>query len=216
MPNDRIPKQWGTAIIETIAQWSGKIDVISISSPDHTHAHATQLALKAGMQVFVQSPMAHTVWEARQLRILAKEMGACVQVGMQGCAHDGFRQGVEYLQAGGIGQVSEIHVWTNQPTWPQGPIITDRPNEHFAVPDELNWDGFLGPSQRRGGLPSLLPTIQMERVERLWYGCDWRQRNAPFEPSGNGLWFKVSRKSNLFTSCTLSSRNLSGLGNCPF
>ena len=140
-----------------IAQWTGKIDVISISSPDHTHAHATQLALKAGMQVFVQSPMAHTVWEARQLRILAKELGACVQVGMQGCAHDGFRQGVEYLQAGGIGQVSEVHVWTNQPTWPQGPIITARPIEQFTVPDELNWDGFLGPSKVRDYHPCYQP-----------------------------------------------------------
>ena len=51
-----------------------------------------------------------------------------VQVGMQD-VHDGFRLAVEYLQAGGIGDVSEIHVWTNQPTWPQGPIITARPEE---------------------------------------------------------------------------------------
>ena len=60
--------------------------------------------------------MAHTVWEARQLRILAKELGACVQVGMQGCAHDGFRQGVEYLQAGGIGRYQKfMYGRTNQP-----------------------------------------------------------------------------------------------------
>ena len=197
-----------------IAQWTGKIDVISISSPDHTHAHATQLALKAGIQVFVQSPMAHTVWEARQLRILAKELGACVQVGMQGCAHDGFRQGVEYLQAGGIGRdVSEIHVWTNQPTWPQGPIITDRPNEQFTVPNEINWDRFFGPSFQ--GVSSLLPTIQMERLEGLWYGCDWRQRNAPFEPAGNGLWFN-SRQSNLFTRAPYHQETFPGWGTVRF
>ena len=140
-----------------IAQWAGKIDIISISSPDHTHAHATQLALKAGMQVFVQTPMAHTVWEARQLRILAKELNACVQVGMQGCAHDGFRLAVEYLQAGGIGDVSEIHVWTNQPTWPQGPIITARPEGKTPVPKEINWDGFIGPSLFRDYHPCYQP-----------------------------------------------------------
>lgn len=140
-----------------ISQWAGKIDAVTISSPDHTHAHATQLALNAGMHVFVQAPMAHTVWEARQLRLLARDKKACVQVGMQGCAHNGFRQGVEYLQSGEIGDILEVHVWTNRPTWPQGPKIHSRPAGEFPIPNELDWNAFLGPAFKRPYHPSYQP-----------------------------------------------------------
>jgi len=139
-----------------ISDWAGQMDAISISTPDHTHAHAIQLALKAGMNVFVQTPMTHTVWEAREMRILAKQTGAVTQVGLQGCAQNEFREGVEFLQSGKIGEIAEIHVWTNRPVWPQGPIITSRPDGTLS-PNGLNWDAFLGPAPFRKYDPCYQP-----------------------------------------------------------
>ena len=63
----------------------------------------------------MQAPLAHTVWEVQQLVRGARKANICTQVGMQGWASDRFRQGVEYLQAGELGEIGEVHVWTNRP-----------------------------------------------------------------------------------------------------
>lgn len=134
---------------EMISHMGEKIDVLSIATPDHTHAHAAQLALSRGIHLFVQAPLAHTVWEARQLLQSVKTEKVCTQVGLQGCASDNFRLAVEYLQAGKLGNIEEIHVWTNRPVWPQSPDVVKRPTELTAVPDGFNWDAFLGPAEER-------------------------------------------------------------------
>ncbi len=134
---------------EMIARYGGKIDLLSISSPDHTHAHAAQLALLAGVHLFVQPPVAQTVWESRQLRLIAASTQVCTQVGLQACAEDDFRVGVEFLQRGGLGDVLEIHAWTNRPIWPQSPLISSIPSSSEPIPDELDWNAFLGPSPER-------------------------------------------------------------------
>ena len=132
-----------------ISHMGDKIDVLGISSPDHTHAHAAQLAMNLGIHLFVQAPLAHTVWEVQQLVRGARKANICTQVGMQGWASDRFRQGVEYLQAGELGEIKEVHVWTNRPIWPQSPLITKRPDETHSVPEGLNWDCFIGPAESR-------------------------------------------------------------------
>ena len=76
-----------------ISHMGDKIDVLGISSPDHTHAHAAQLAMNLGIHLFVQAPLAHTVWEVQQLVRGARKANICTQVGMQGWASDRFRQG---------------------------------------------------------------------------------------------------------------------------
>ncbi|MEK9771926.1 MAG: Gfo/Idh/MocA family oxidoreductase [Opitutae bacterium] len=134
---------------EMISHMGEKIDVLCISSPDHTHAHAAQLASNLGIHLFVQAPMAHTIWEVRQLVKGARQAKICTQIGMQGWASDRFRQAVEYLQTGELGQIEEVHVWTNRPMWPQSPVITKRPAEIHAIPAGLHWDGFIGPAEKR-------------------------------------------------------------------
>ena len=94
-------------------------------------------------------PLLHTVWESRQLRKLAKEKKLCTQMGIQGTAQDSFREAVEFLQAGRLGEIKEIHVWTNKPSWPQAPMIVDQPQEKNRVPDHLNWSCFLAGSSIR-------------------------------------------------------------------
>ena len=120
-----------------------QIDAVTVSTPDHTHAVATMMAIKLGKHVYTQKPMTHDVWEARQLRLAAREHKVATSLGNQGTASDRLREGVEVIRAGLIGTVKEVHVWTNRPIWPQSPIITARPPE-MAPPAYLHWDNWLG------------------------------------------------------------------------
>jgi predicted dehydrogenase len=143
------------------------IDAVTVSTPDHTHAAASMMAIKMGKHVYTQKPLTHTVYEARQLREAAKKYKVCTQMGNQGSAADGLREAVEFVQAGIIGDVTEVHVWTNRPIWPQGTDAILRVdaarNAAFAAlhgktptdlsfgqaPPHVHWDLFLGPAPER-------------------------------------------------------------------
>src|SRR5207237_6845812 len=85
------------------------IDAVTVSTPDHTHAPASVMAMRLKKHVYCQKPLTHTVYEARRMREIAKEMGVCTQMGNQGSATDGVRRAVEIVQAGVIGPVLEAH-----------------------------------------------------------------------------------------------------------
>ncbi len=124
------------------------IDAVVVSTPDHTHAVAAAMALRMGKHVYCQKPLTYTVKEARVLRELANEKKLCTQMGNQGTAHPGLRTGVEVIRSGAIGDVTELHVWTNRPVWPQSPSVTKRPAE-IPVPASIHWDEFIGPAPYR-------------------------------------------------------------------
>src|SRR5208283_2859130 len=107
------------------------------------HAPAAIRAIRMKKHVYVQKPLTHTVFEARVLREAAKKYGVCTQMGNQGSASSGLRRGVEIVQAGLIGPVKEVHVWTNRPIWPQAPKVTARPKED-PVPAYIHWDEWIG------------------------------------------------------------------------
>ena len=123
-----------------------KIDAVTVSTPDHSHAPAAMAGLKRGKHVFCQKPLTWSVSEARMLRETANDKKVATQMGNQGTAKDGFREGVEVLKSGALGTVSEVHIWTNRPIWPQG---SGRPKEEQQVPSNVHWDLFLGPAQFR-------------------------------------------------------------------
>lgn len=125
-------------------EMDGKIDALTVSTPDHTHALAAALAMKRGIHVYVQKPLTHDVWEARWLRDLARKHKVVTQMGNQGTGEDGLRRGVEVIRAGAIGPVREFHVWTNRPVWPQAPSVIARPTGSPPVPANVHWDEFLG------------------------------------------------------------------------
>lgn len=133
---------------EMLDKMHKEIDAVTISTPDHTHAVATMMAMKLGKHVYTQKPMTHDVWEARQLREAAKQYKVATQMGNQGTASSKFREGVEAIRAGVLGDVSEVHIWTNRPVWPQSPVIKARP-EVAEVPSSLKWDLWLGPAKDR-------------------------------------------------------------------
>ncbi len=124
----------------------GKLDAVTVSTPDHTHAAAAVRAMKNGCHVYVQKPLVRTIWEARYFEKVAKESGVITQMGNQGSAGDGLRRNVELLNAGILGKVKEVHVWTNRPVWPQG---FTRPIGSDPVPSNLNWDCWLGTAPLR-------------------------------------------------------------------
>jgi hypothetical protein len=124
------------------------IDAVVVSTPDHTHAVAAAMAMRMGKHVYCQKPLTYTVKEARVLRELANEKKVCTQMGNQGTAHPGLRTGVEVIRSGAIGDVTELHVWTNRPVWPQSPSVTKRPSE-VPIPPSIHWDEFIGPAPYR-------------------------------------------------------------------
>jgi len=122
------------------------IDAVTVSTPDHCHGIIAGTAMRMGKYVYCQKPLTQTVYEARTLRQLAKDKKVATQMGNQGSAGPGLRRAVEVIQSGLIGDVSEVHVWSNRPIWPQG---LARPEGSDPVPPELDWDLWLGPAKQR-------------------------------------------------------------------
>ena len=128
------------------------LDAITVSTPDHNHAVIAMTALKMGKHVFVQKPLTHTIKEARLLAEEAKKRNLVTQMGNQGHSKEGARLICEWVWDGAIGDVTEVHVWTNRPIWPQG---IDAPKEIPSVPPNLDWDVWLGPAPWRPYHPAL-------------------------------------------------------------
>jgi predicted dehydrogenase len=122
------------------------IDAVLVATPDHTHAVIAMAAMQLGKHVYVQKPLTRTISEARALTEAARKYKVVTQMGNQGHSEEGLRLMQEWLDAGAIGQVREVHCWTNRPIWPQG---MPRPAETQAVPDGFDWDLWLGPAPVR-------------------------------------------------------------------
>jgi len=130
------------------------LDAITVSTPDHNHAVIAMTAMKMGKHVFVQKPLTHTVKEAQMLAEAAKKYNIISQMGNQGHAGEGGRLMNEWIWDGAIGDVREVHVWTNRPIWPQG---IDAPKEIPSVPSTLDWNLWLGPAPFRPYHPAYAP-----------------------------------------------------------
>ena len=122
------------------------IQAVVVSTPDHCHFHASMTAIRMGKHCYTEKPLTHSVWEARQLKEAAAKHRVATQMGNQGTSGNDLRAGVEAIQAGAIGDVREIHLWTNRPIWPQN---VNRPTAEQAVPAGLDWDVWLGPAPHR-------------------------------------------------------------------
>lgn len=150
------------------------IDAVLIATPDHTHAVIAAAAMREGKHVYVQKPLTWSVHEARALRALAASSGVVTQMGNQGHSSDQARLVNEWIRAGVIGNVREVHVWTDRPIWGQGirrpapfptgfdPASTERswwPGSladawaaglwaEFTPPAHLDWNQYVGPAAR--------------------------------------------------------------------
>jgi len=139
------------------------IDAVVIATPDHMHAPITMAALRAGKHVYVEKPMAHSIEEARVMRQVADETGLVTQMGNNGHGGEGLRLTREWIQAGAIGTVREVHCWSDRPGkwWKQD---VERPAETPPVPSELDWNLWLGAAPKRPYHPVYHP-----RAWRGWF-----------------------------------------------
>ena len=129
----------------------GKIlHAVTVSTPDHMHAPAAITAMRMGISAYVQKPLVRTIWEANYFAKVAKTCGVVTQMGNQGSDGGGLRRNVELLQMGLLGDVKEVHVWTNRPVWPQG-LGAKKAAAGAAdnIPDNLDWEAFVGPAKMR-------------------------------------------------------------------
>ena len=135
-----------------------EIDAVIVATPEHMHFQPALAAIQMGKHVYVEKPLTHTVWEARQLQEAAEMHQVVTQMGNHGHAYEGCRQAKEYIEADLIGDVKEVHVWTDKPTphgkeeepnpwWPYE--ITATPSDRPPVPDTLDWNLWLGAAPSR-------------------------------------------------------------------
>ncbi len=123
------------------------IEAVVVATPDHNHAIVAMACMKAGKHVYVQKPLAYAVNEARALTEAARKYKVITQMGNQGRSGEGCRMVCEWIWAGAIGNVREVHAWTNRPVWPQG-IEVGRPDPE-PVPQGMDWDKWIGPAPFR-------------------------------------------------------------------
>jgi predicted dehydrogenase len=135
-------------------QLAGQLDAVTISTPDHSHAAATARAMREGLACYTQKPLTRTISEARKLSQLAAETDVVTQMGNQYSALSAMREAVALVQSGALGEIREVHVWSDRPQWAQG---MSRPNAAVAVPPQVHWDLFIGPAPMRPYHPSYHP-----------------------------------------------------------
>jgi len=122
------------------------IDAVMIATPDHSHALPALMAMRQGIHVYLQTPLTHSVFEARVLAETAHKYQVVTQMGNQGNSGDGIRRICEWIWAGTIGEVFHVDAWTNRPVWPQE---LKRPKKEMHVPKTLDWNLFVGPAPFR-------------------------------------------------------------------
>jgi len=111
-----------------------QIDAIVVATPDHTHAVISAAAIKMGKHVYCEKPLTHDIHEARALRRLAREHNVATQMGNQGTASRAFRRGVEWIQAGVLGAVREVHAWNTGGGAGERPIPARFPKTYTMSP----------------------------------------------------------------------------------
>jgi len=135
------------------------IDAVLIATPDHLHAYVSITAMRAGKHVYCEKPLTHNVREARTVARVAADTGVATQLGNQGRSGEGHRQTVEWIQAGAIGAVREVHAWSGSSGRVRPPL---QPEGTPELPRGLNWDLWLGPREPRPYHPAYAP-------------CNWRR-----------------------------------------
>ncbi len=122
------------------------LDAVIVGTPDHWHALVSIAAMKKGKHIYCQKPMTHSITEARRMAEVARQSRVATQLAVGNQASEDTRLLCEWIWAGAIGPVREVHNWSSRPFWPQG---LERPKEEDPIPAGLDWDLWLGPAPAR-------------------------------------------------------------------
>lgn len=167
---DKQLKNYNSAVFfqdyrEMLAQLGDKIDVVTVSTPDHTHYPATLAAMNLGKHVYTQKPLTHAVAEARRLLDVARERDLVTQMGIQNHATPAYRSATQYIQSGVLGKIRRVYAWSSKNWGDDG-----APHEGSdPVPASLDWNLWLGTAPSRPYLEKKYHPGQWRRL--LDFGC---------------------------------------------
>jgi predicted dehydrogenase len=133
---------------EMLDSMGDKIDAVTVSTPDHTHAIISLDAMARGKHVYCQKPLTRTVWEARQMRLAAKKHGVITRMGNQIHSHSAYQTAVKLIQDGVVGKIREVHSWVGTTGHGRSGQL-DRPTNNEPKPAGLNWDQWLSVAPER-------------------------------------------------------------------
>jgi predicted dehydrogenase len=157
-PQVKVYQDWR----ELLAAEGDRVDSVNISTPDHMHAAIGMSALRAGKHVYGQKPLAQTLWECRQMMLQARQSGVMTQMGIQISSAFTERHAVALIQSGAIGKVREVHTFSHKKWGDMEP----RPRRSDPVPEELDWDLWLGVEQPH------------DYIKGYDHPSNWRKRRA--------------------------------------
>ena len=129
-------------------------DAVTVAIPDHNHAVVGLAAMQLRKHLYLQKPLAHDIYEARILTEASEKYQVVTQMGDQGNSGDGMRTLREWIEADVLGEIEKVYCWTDRPVWPQG---IPWPTERTPVPEELNWDLWLGTAEETPYIENLVP-----------------------------------------------------------
>jgi predicted dehydrogenase len=132
-----------------------KTEAVLVATPDHFHAVAAMAAIERGKHVYCEKPLAHSIYEVRQLMQAVRKHKVVSQLGNQGHSYNSIRDFCEWIWDGAIGTVQTIHAGCNYQNSALDALSSVR--QHYDVPAELDWDQWLGPAQSRPYNPAYLP-----------------------------------------------------------
>ena len=138
---------------EMFAKLTDKFDAVTVSTPDHWHAPVAMAAMGLGKHVYCQKPLAHTVWEVRQMRRQAEISGVITQMGNQIHSHEFYRTGVKLIRDGVIGKIKAVHSWQPNPGNKYSGLTKRPPSTGAPVPASLDWDLWIGAAPMRDYVP---------------------------------------------------------------
>jgi predicted dehydrogenase len=142
-----------------------EIDAVVVSTPDHTHAPASLMAMEMGKPVYCQKPLTHDVSEARAMRRLAEENNLVTQMGIQIHSFKEYRSAVQLIQSGIIGKVNTVRAWSPSSWGYDGPA----PSGSDPIPSSLDWNLWLGTAPERPYKKEIYHPVQWRDI--LDFGC---------------------------------------------
>ena len=138
---------------------SDSIDAVIISTPDHTHAPASMMAMEMNKSVYCQKPLTHHVSEARAMRKLAEEKNLVTQMGIQVHSFYDYKLATLLIQSGIIGKVSSVRAWSPKNWGHDGPT----PKSKDSIPENLDWNLWLGTASDRA------------YKKKIYHPANWRK-----------------------------------------
>lgn len=148
-----------------LSEMKDQIDAVIVSTPDHTHAPASLMAMEMDKPVYCQKPLTHHVTEARAMRKMAEEKKLVTQMGIQVHSFYDYKLATLLIQSGIIGKVHTVRAWSPKNWGFDG----SSPQGSDPVPMNLNWNLWLGTAKKRNYKEGVYHPGNWRKL--LDYGC---------------------------------------------